>query len=371
MNATSPVAARTELLPRASATARDRLTDRVLTVTNADNAPAIVRELDPTHEGLVLTGAKRHSTMKRLRRAYPNLLVMAEPDAHSELEAAPDEYWHLPAHDDDGLFPAPTVEEILAAQRDAGATIAILPAGFIGSGDQETLLAMVTAANAIPGEDIALPFYLAGGWLRAEHRGFLQAAIKKSRHPVLLSFGSSTNPLDSANKVKAYLDIAAVGAFCWRTDLAGLAAVSRGALGAAIGTGPAQRRITPPQDKGKARRPQDRTPYVLIPTTMHWMKTGAMREGLFVGVDAPDCVCRECGSRKVDRFSEGQADAAARHNHALIDAYFQTLLALPENERAAVWSSMAREALVAHEVVAGSIGRPWRAPDDVAVFAEG
>lgn len=371
MNATSPVAARTELKLRAPATARDRLTDRVFTVTNARNARAIVGDLDPEHEGLVLTGVDRLSEMVRLHRAYPDLPLMAEPDAHAELEAAPDDFWHLPAGTEEGLFPAPTVEEILAAQRAAGASVVILPAGFVGTGDQETLRDLVGAANAIPGDDIALPLYLAGGWLRAEHGAFLQAVIKKSNHPVLLSFGSSTNPLDRANKVRIYLDVAAAGAFCWRTDLAGLAAMSRGALGAAIGTGPAQRRITPPQDKGKARSPQDKTPYVLIPATMRWMKTGAMREKLFVGAEAPDCACRECGSRRVDRFAEGQAEAAARHNHALIDEYVRSLLALPETERASAWTSMAREALVAHEVVAGSIGRPWRASDDITVFAEG
>jgi len=327
--------------------------------------------LNTSYEGLVLTGVKRFQVMRRLHLIFPELLLIAEPDSHVEMEATPERLWHLPGAEESGLFPGATADSILDDQRDSGASVALLPSGFVDVGDGETLRAMVQMSNSIDGDDVALPLYLASGWLRPEHEEFLIAVIAESIHPVLLAFGSTTNPLDSRRKLAIYRRvIAAAEGFSWRTDLAGLEALAHGALGAAIGAGPGLRRFTPPKNKGQARRPDDPTPYVLIPGHMHWMKTGAMREELYVGIPAPTCGCKECGGQRIDRFSGSQAASAARHNHAVIDRYAQGLLAAAPNERPSLWRNMAQDALVAHEVTGATVGRPWKAPNDVAAFAE-
>lgn len=351
--------------------ARDRLRGRVLTIINWETAEGMATHLDVDYEGLVITGARRHQTMRKLSRMFPGLLLMAEPDAHDDHEATAESFWHIPGAEKEGLFAAPSVEDTLADQRQSGASVVLLPAGYVGVGDVESLRNMVFAANEIMGDDIALPLYLASGWLKPAYREFLLAVLSESRHPVLLAFGSTTNPLNTARKLELYIDIAAQAeVFCWRTDLAGLAALAHGALGAAIGTAPGLRRCTAPKDKGKARRPGDPTPYVLVPRHMHWIKTGALRDEVYVGSPAPTCTCRECGGQRIDRFTKDQAAAAARHSHAILDEYAQTLLRAAEDERALLWREMAQDALVAHEATGAVIGRTWPAPLDVATFAE-
>jgi hypothetical protein len=350
-------------------TAREILSGRVLTISGCDGAERMLHDLSTEYEGLVITGADRHAKMRRLRRIHANLVLIAEPDSHANHEASPDSLWFLPA-EDEGLIPAPTLHEVLDAQRTSGASVVMLPSGFVDVGDTETLRALVEAANAIPDSDVALPLYLATGWLRPEHKAFLVAVMLLSVHPVLVSFGSSKNPLDSNRKLALHRDIlVATGAFAWRTDLAGLEAFAHGALGAAIGGGPGTRRFTPPKQSGKARRPDDPTPYVLIPGHMHWMKTHAMQEELYVAAAAPTCNCRECNGQPIDRFTDRQKDAAARHNHAMIDAYVQEMRRAALRDRPVIWRDRVRDAVVAHEATAALVGRPWNAPDDITAWS--
>lgn len=369
MNSVNPVLASPALAPLRT-TARDRLRGRILTIVGCDEAEVIAPHLDAGYEGLVITGAKRHEVMKRLHLAYSELLLIAEPDSHAIIEASPERPWYLQGAEDEGLVRGPTVAEILRYQRTSGATIVLLPAGFVSVGDVQTLRAIVQASNAISSDDIVLPLFLASGWLQPQHEEFLAAVIEQSIHPVLLAFGSSTNPLGSRRKLDTYRRIMTRSeAFSWRTDLAGLDAIAHGALGAAIGTRPSSRRFTPPKDKGKAHQPQDPTPYALIPGHMHWMKTGYMRKELYTAVPAPKCGCRECNGRSIDRFSKTEAMAAARHNHAIIDAYAQELLSVSPGERPGVWRRLAQDAVVAHESTGALVGRPWNAPEDVNFFA--
>lgn len=355
----------------AETNARHRLKGRVLTIINWESAEGMALHLNVEHEGLVITGARRHQTMRKIRRMVPELLLLAEPDAHDVLEASAETFWHISGSDEEGLFDSPTLADTLAVQRENGAGVVLLPAGFIEVGDVDTLRNIVFAANELADDDIALPIYLATGWLKPEFKEFLIAVLSAATHPVLLAFGSSTNPLNTARKLALYVDIiASAGVFSWRCDFAGLAAVAHGGLGAAVGAAPGLRRCTPPKDKGKARRPDDATPYVLIPGHMHWMKTGAMREELYVASAAPSCGCKECGGQRIDRFTEAQAAAAARHNRAVVDEYAQAVLRAPENERAGVWRTAAQDAVVAHEATAAATGRTWPAPLDVATFAE-
>ncbi|MCJ1708430.1 hypothetical protein [Microbacterium sp. VKM Ac-2923] len=349
--------------------ARDILEGRVLTIINWETADSMAGHLDPTYEGLVVTGAERHKKVRKLREMFPELVILAESNSHKDHTATEDAPWLLPS-DDDALIPAPNLGEILNAQRTSGASVVVLPAGFVEAGDHEALRGLVFAANELGGDDIALPLYLAAGWLRKKHKQFLIAALNESVHPVLLAFGSSTNPLDGKGRQELYREIAsATHAFGWRTDLAGLAAFASGGMGTAIGTAPSTRRFTPPNASGHARRPDDATPYVLIPGHMHWMKTRAMREEIYVGAPSPTCGCLECDGAPIDRFTENDHAAAARHSHAVIAWYANTLAHTPVKERPSRWRALAQDAVVAHEMTGATIGRPWNVPTDVAAWA--
>lgn len=349
--------------------ARDVLEGRFLTIISWETADSMAAHLNRTYEGLVITGAERHKKVRKLRRMYPDLVVFAESNSHKDHTATEDNPWSLP-NDDDALIPAPDLGEVIDAQRNSDASVVVLPAGFVEAGDHEAVRALVFAANEIEGDDLALPLYLAAGWLKKEHKQFLLAVIKESAHPVLLAFGASANPLDGKGRQELYREIASeTHAFCWRTDLAGLAAFASGGMGAAIGTAPSTRRFTPPSGSGRARRPGDATPHVLIPGHMHWMKTRALREEIFVGAPAPTCSCVECDGAQIDRFTENDHAAAARHSHAVIDAYVSALVHTPASERPGLWRAFAQDAVVAHEMTGASIGRPWNAPADVAGWA--
>ena len=357
------------IAPARRRTARELLEGRVLTVMNWEAADMMAMQLDPQYEGLVITGSDRHKKARKLRKMYPDLVILAEGDSHALHESSEESPWYLP---DDGqaLLPAPDLNEVLAGQRSSGVSVTLLPAGYVAAGDTSTLRTVVESANEIVGDDLALPLYRGTGWLKPEHKEFLTAVIAMSTHPVLLAFGAASDPVDSDRKRGLYREIvAATRAFCWRTDLAGLWAFAHGGMGAAIGAAPSTRRFTPPGTAARSRRPGDQTPNVLIPGHMHWMKTGAMKSELYAGSAAPACPCVECDGRPIDRFTENQKAEAARHNHATVDAYVRTLISTPAAERPAVWHALAIDAVVSHEVTGASVGREWNAPEDVALWA--
>jgi len=345
------------------------LRDRMLTVANAIHASGLADRLVTGHEGLVISGADRLRVLRTVRRAHSDLVAMAEPASHA-WHATPSAPFYLRPDKQPSLLPPRTLEDELRDQRLAGASVVILPAGYVSVGDVETARAIVEAANAIPETDVAVPLYLDEHWLMADHVGFLKGLIEASVHPVLLSFGSTTNPLGSKKRLQTYLDIASAGAICWRTDLAGLAGVARGAMGAAIGATPSLRRITPPERNGKARRPDDQTPYVLIPGHLHYMKTKAMRDEIYVSTAAPQCGCAACGDLRIDRFAAEDAPSAARHNHECTAQLARAVLRAKPGERMAVWRKICQDAVVAHQSTAAAIGRDWKPPLDIQVFAE-
>ena len=98
----------------AETNARHRLKGRVLTIINWESAEGMALHLNVEHEGLVITGARRHQTMRKIRRMVPELLLLAEPDAHDVLEASAETFWHISGSDEEGLFDSPT----LAGMRD-------------------------------------------------------------------------------------------------------------------------------------------------------------------------------------------------------------------------------------------------------------
>jgi len=355
-------------------TAREMLNGRVLTVINCEAALDLASFLEDDVDGLVLTGEARNATMRRLRSIYPDMVVMVESSSHHDHFATAAEPFHLPG-DEHSLFGVPTLEEAVHDQRSAKAAIVVLPAGYIRAGDARALRAVVAGANGVDGDDILVPLYLDKAWLADRYISQLMAAVDESRHPLAFAFGASKNPLDSKAKLELHARLLAHGAgsVSWRTDYAGLAAFAHGALGAAIGAIPSQRRVTAPDDKGQAHRPDDPTPYAIIPGLMHHMKTGAMKYERYVSSDAPDCLCLECDGRRISRFTASQADARAceRHNLEMYRADVRDLLAATRGARPGVWKQKAQDALLAHEATAAATGMPFSAGVQVEAWAAG
>lgn len=356
-----------------STSAASILANRVLAAAGGDTALKLAASIHHDRSGLVVTGAHVLTDIRSLRAAHPHMVLVAESSS-SEYHATEMEPFILPTGDGQ-LFP-PSLDEVVAGQRDAGASVVLLPAGYLSVGAEEVVRAVIERAREIRGDDIVVPLYLDEGWLKAENLKFLRAAIARSAHPVAVAFGSKTNPLSSEKRLLVYRALFApdeasdVPRIAWRTDFAGIDAMTFGAHAAVMGVLPSQRRITPPSEKGKARNPKDRSPYVIIPGALHFKKAGAMRTELFAGEPAPNCPCFSCHGRPIDRFTRDDVIEAHLHNLAMLDGVLVDVLGADGHDRRAMWADTLKMALLVHADIARRIGRPFNPSQDVAVWAD-
>lgn len=346
------------------------LQDRVLIAAGCDNAMKLATSIHHEKSGLVVTGLNALAHIRALRAAHPTMVLIAESAAH-ESYATEDAPFIIPA--EDGQLFAPSMEEIVDGQRDAGADVVLLPAGYIVTGAEDIVRAVIEGAKEIDGNDIVVPLYLDEGWLKAEHVKFLRAATARSAHPVALAFGSQKNPLAGEKRLLAYRDLFAPDKavrIAWRTDFAGIDAMTGGAHAAVMGVLPSQRRVTPPTEKGKARNPRDSSPYIIIPDALHFKKAGAMRTELFAGEPAPMCFCFVCDGRVIDRFTKDHAVDAALHNLAMLDKLLSDVLSANGVDRRMAWAEALKMSLLVHADIARRVGRPFNPSQDVTAWAE-
>lgn len=352
-------------------TVREVLTDRVLTVAGDAFAHRLAMSVDHRHGGQVVTGVHALHVVHSLRRAHSDLVLIAEPTSHADHVATAKVPFHIPTPD--GQLLPPTLEDIIRGQREAGASVVMLPTGYIEAGANDAVRAIIEAADQLEGDDILVPLYLSEGWLQAEHVTFLRGAMGRSGHAVAIAFGAETNPLASKKRLLLYRQLFQsepdqAPRFAWRTDFAGLDAMSFGAAGTAIGVLPAQRRITP--GKGKARNPKDRSPYVIMPGSVRYTKAGWMRSELFASEPAPPCLCDNCDGRSVDRFTKDDALEAHLHNLAMLQEASAEVCAAHGNDRRTVWAAHVHAAVAFHLELGRRIGRPVAPPIDVQTWAE-
>lgn len=346
------------------------LQDRVLVAAGCENAMKIATSIHHERSGLVVTGLNALAHIRSLRAAHPTMVLIAESAAY-ESYATEEEPFIIPAEDGQ-LFP-PSLEDVVIGQRDAGADIVLLPAGYIMPGAEEIVRAVIEQAKEIAGDDIVVPLYLDEGWLKAENVKFLRAVTARSKHPVALAFGSRKNPLAGEKRLLVYRDLFASDnavRIAWRTDFAGIDAMTRGAHAAVMGVLPAQRRLTPPTEKGKARNPRDSSPYIIIPDALHFKKAGAMRIELFAGEPAPNCFCIVCDGGAIDRFTKDHAVEAALHNLAMLDRLLSDVLGVEGIDRRMAWKDALKMSLLVHADIARRVGRPFNPSQDVTVWAE-
>ncbi len=340
------------------------LRDRVLTVGTAFS-PSLLGQIDPDLGGLVVVGERAHATVRELTRQYPTLPILIEPTTVANAAATVEHPFIL--ENDNTLFPV-TVEQVLDSQRQAGATFAVTPSGQIPAGDSATLKAVVHGANAIAAADALTLVGVPDLWLTQPLVKTLCRVLHDSEHPVLLSLiNSSGDPLERKAAATGYRQVAETlgdRVIGWRTDLSGLGLIAHGALSAAIGIRPSQRRLAqfdrPPRSSDK----RDGTPHVLLPDLLRFSRSSVMHHEWFASTRPDACPCRWCAGADIDRFDDSSesVEVAHLHNGAILQQLVEACMSVPPDHRAWWWRRRIEDAVGAHAELEARISRPIAQP---------
>lgn len=340
--------------------ARLLLRDRILLLGVGADARALAAGVDQTTGGIVVVGADARKTVRSLRQVYPNMLLIEQPGVHESRIATPGQPFPFedePDPDNPTLFEVKqTLEGYLDAQIRNGATVAMLPAGFVAAEDPTTLTAVVKAANAIDREDVILHLPLSYKWFSGPAgRAKLTMAIQRSKHPVAISMAYKGDPASQPGvpeAIHAVLAGAASNLLLWHSDLGALDALANGALGGAVGVTSSKRHITEPDETAFSPSVHDRSPNVLLPRHLRFGKSQDMSIRLFANGGEPTCDCGTCDGRGLTRFtSSGESvHEAHQHNLAVLTALCRRILT--SGDRKACWADLLAEADAAHTATA-------------------
>lgn len=354
----SSLVSRTTRESLAGATLVERtLGGRVFTMAGGETmqtAPHVNME----HGGMVLSGPTALQTAWRLRARHQDLVFLIEPT--SVLAPATAERPLIIDEPVDALI-APTVEETLQAQRDAGAAVAVIPAGFVDVADPGALKAVLAAADNIDRDDVILPLAVHQKWSTPDHISQLIAVAARSRHPVALALGAKTgDPLNLKGAPESYRRFfgEVKGAVPWRADFAGIDAFASGARAAVIGQIPSLRRLPVPGSRPYSSRPGDRTPHVLMPELMRFARSSEMHLKWFASATPWPCPCRHCEGRAVDSFTGSDEDRlrAHLHNLAALDEIAGIVTSMGTSQVARWWNQRLAEAEAEHVRLAQHTG---------------
>lgn len=324
---------------------------RMLMLASQD-APTIAPLLDVKLSGMILTGASAYEAAKPLQRQNPGLLVVIEPVSVTQYTATVEKPFQLAT---DGLFDQ-TLAEFLDGQSSSGAAITVTPTGFFPAGDADPIKEAVEQANVSGREDTVLLMPVHPRWLKPENIDQLIAVARTSIHPVaLVVCDSFQDPLDAKGVPAGYRRFFASvpGAIAWRTDIAGFEAMSQGALAAAIGELPSQRRGIVPDVGPRSSDKSDRSPSVLLPGMLRYARTSWMTRSWFASTAAPKCQCRCCDGRRWDSFTGSAEDRLAAHLHNLeiVMSLARDMNSLTVESPKAWWRRLLSEAEVEHEAL--------------------
>lgn len=346
---------------------RELVADRIVAIAGELAYPAVPL-VDRLQGALALSGAEGPKKVRKIDAVDSELTLMVEPVSHETYVAKPDAPFLVP--NGDALLPL-DLEGVLEGQRSAGADVLIFPGGYVEAGDTDSLREMERIASDVVGVDLALHLALPPTFLTSESdRKVLEAVCSRSKHQVLVSFGSDKNPLSTVKAQKAYRDFfSGSNAVPWRTDIAGLDAYAYGAPAVGIGLLPSSRRTTPPDKKGNARQPRDKTPHVFRPELLRFVQASTMQRDWYVAVHAGLCYCVICKGRPLDRFTGSDADRLEAHLHNLVEVQRVFRLLAASADREALWRQMRQDAIVEHKTLSTKIGRPVRVPQDLETWA--
>jgi hypothetical protein len=344
------------------------LRDRVWTMGSGASVAPVLEHIDPATGGLVLTGATALAAAKALRSRHPELPLLIAPTAPEEENASSERPFIIKT---EGVLFEQTVDEVLDAQRRAGADMVITPSGQIAAEDPGALKAVINGANAISDPDVLTLVAVHHSWLLARWRKTLRAVLRDSEHPVLLGIAHSfANPLDTDGAIAGYQELATeipslVG---WHTDLSGLGLVASGGLGAAIGLRPSGRRYAQVRVHPKASDKRDKTPHVLLPDLLRYTRTSIMQKEWFAQATPDTCMSPCCRGRAIDRFDDSDESVTAAHTHNTTRLYEMAseLCELAPSARPAWWRRRVQDAVAAHEQLGERIRREVKPPADLA-----
>lgn len=325
-----------------------QLADRVLIQASCPDALKIAGTVAPMAGGMVVTGPEALQAVGRIRRANCSVLLCADTAAETRVAATAEAPFEL---GEANLIDEPSLQRSLDAQRERGASVALTPTGHIAAGDSAALKAAIRQTDKLQDDDIVVRLPCDVAWATKTYSKQLAAVIATSNHPVALSLAADQDPLTRAGVAEELWAMAATHPhlILWRTDLAGLAHLVNGGLAAAIGFSSTLRHGTSPDRPGFVNNRQDRTPDVLLPDWMRYMK-GSKIETVFAATSAPRCHCRTCRGQMLDRFDSTTADklTAHLHNAAVLQQLIGAIDRLDRSARHDWWRQSVALALTKH-----------------------
>jgi hypothetical protein len=342
---------------------RQALLDRCLTVASPESAAALTRHINASGGGLVFSSTQGTVSQARAIHAkFPGLILVPDPRERDEQPATPQAPLVLPNREmagqltlDGSVISQPTLQELIDAQFRSGADVGVIPGRFVRAEDSDALAAIIAAGNSVDRDDVIVRVPCHYPWLRPDedHAGQLIAILGRSRHPVALSPADWADPMDQKGVAAGTRMVAeALGGqvMLWKSDLAGLDALVRGALGTAIGVIPSLRHSCPPGGPGKAIDRTDKAPRIFLPRLLRYVRSSYMHDEWFASTDPWTCDCGTCHGRPVDRFTGSERDLAeaAAHNAIAITALHRDLTALPGGHRLVLWREKLEQADLAH-----------------------
>ncbi len=331
---------------RQSTSVSTLLANRLLVLAGRE-ATSLAPLLPATTSGLVVVSNKPYETVRVLREAYPDLILAIEPDASAGAFATEDDPFVLPSG---GLFRMP-LTEVLDQQVRNGASFAITPTGYMPLGEAGPLKQAVIRANELDRDDVVLYVPCDPKWLRQPALKQFLAILKRSRHPVALALGHKMDPLAEKGVPEGLRTLSAAVPWVmpWRTDLAAFDAMAHGAKAGAVGILASQRHASIPHQKAWSPNVTDRTPRVLVPELLRYVRAGLLQD--WFGSSKPwPCGCQICDGRAIDRFTSSPDDHIEAHKHSVAG-----LLALHDemyasgHEVSLWWTQRLRSAEVAHQ----------------------
>lgn len=338
------------------------LAGRVLAMVGRNDAEAVASRVSLVTGGLVLTGQPDLGVLDRLRRRYPDLLLVQDPHSDFDADATVDAPFGLAEPD---LFGGGDLHRALDDQIAAGASFALTPTRFIRAGDSATLKAVQLATAGMSRTDMVVRVPVDAGWAKPVPMEQLIAVLKRIPHPVALSFGSSRDPMEGRGVVEAVrrLSLEVPNVALWYTDLSAFAHISVGGLAGAVGFVPSLRHGAIPGKGGRARDKYDRTPHILVPEWLRYMQ-GSQLEERFATTQPPHCWCVVCDGRALDRFSGSDESRLEAHTHnvAVLMTLAAQLRKLDAGERLLWWRARLQAALAAHLDAEAQTGRSMPVP---------
>jgi hypothetical protein len=274
---------------------------------------------------LVLTGAGGAETARRLRQAGVDCEVRVDPAGYAS----------KPPSEEASLFPNHV--DWADLQRRAGVTVPLSPGVYVGPDNESHLQAALEGqqrwAVNVPGATLQIALHWS--WLVTGRRA-LDRALNAVDSPVAILLADANDPLSKSGAVAglAQLVDAHPDLSTHRCDLGALGHVALGGRHGAIGVSTTLRHLVPP-DKGAGGRPGDRSPSVLLPELLSWLK-GSRLAGLAAGDPTGRfrCDLPGCDGRPYREFRDPLMKAAAVvHNRHTLEAIARQILAEAPEDR--------------------------------------